>query len=68
MGILVLEVSDGPSKRKHIIFTCNGCDCEKIIKDSSKKKIQHKIEIEEFTIDKNDNLKLLYANSLGEVQ
>lgn len=36
--------------------------------ESSKKKIQHKIEIEHFTLDKNDNLKLVYSNLLGEVQ
>ena len=36
--------------------------------DSSRKKIHYKIEIEHFTLDKNNNLKLIYSNSLGEVQ
>lgn len=53
-GILINFLKENPETFNH--------------KDSSKKKTQHKIEIEEFTIDKNDNLKLLYANSLGEVQ
>ena len=34
---------------------------------SAKKKQQYKVEIEQFTLDKEDNLKLLGSSSIGEV-
>ena len=52
-GILINGLKDDPSTFEY--------------EESNRKKAIHKVEIEQFQLDSNKNLKLLYNSKIGEI-